>query len=64
MQIALIVMGMFCEFHFQYLPNLSKPIKIHYPIFDNLNKLMVSLLHEGTSEIGKKYFGGCHALWL
>ena len=55
-------MGMFCEFHFQYLPNLSKPIKIHYPIFDNLNKLMVSLLHEGTSEIGKKYFGGCHAL--
>ena len=30
-------------------------------IFDNLNKFKVSLLHEETSEIWKKYFVGCYA---
>ena len=30
-------------------------------IFDNLNKFKVSLLHEETSEIRKKYFVGCYA---
>ena len=37
---------------------------INYPIFDDLNKFKVSLLHEETSEIGKKYLVGCYASWL
>ena len=37
---------------------------INYPIFDDLNKFKVSLLHEETSEIGKKYLVGCYAPWL
>ena len=28
--------------------------------FDDLSKFKVSVLHEGTSEIGKKYFNGCY----
>ena len=37
---------------------------IHYPVFDHLTKFKVSLLHEKTSETGKKYFVGRYARWL
>ena len=33
-------------------------------IFDNLNKFKVSLLHEETNAIWKKYFVRCYAPWL
>ena len=33
-------------------------------IFDNLNTFSLSLLHEETSEIWKKYFVGCYIPWL
>ena len=34
---------------------------ILYPIFYDLSKFKVSLLHEKISEIGNKYFVECHA---
>ena len=49
------------EFAWYWKRNLQT---IHYPIFDDLSKFKVSLLHDETSEIGKKYFVGCYGLWL
>ena len=36
---------------------------IHYRIFEDLSIFKVSILHEETSEIGKKYFVGCYTPW-
>ena len=37
---------------------------MHYPIFDDLNTFKVNILDEETSQIGKKHFAWCYALWL